>query len=147
MSFAPDRFLDGYLLYLLAAVSDRASGQFHTHVRDQGLKVPEWRVLACLTDQDGAMITQLARVSLFEQSRMTKTVDQMVGRGLVERRPDPEDSRRVRVYLTDHGRTLATALQADAKQHEATLLAALPQEEAARLKSTLTALLRHLDTG
>ena len=43
-------FVPGYLLYLLAAASDAASAQFHAHVRTEGLRVPEWRVLACLND-------------------------------------------------------------------------------------------------
>ena len=72
----PD-FVSDYLLYLLAAASDAASEQFHKTVRKAGLRVPEWRVLACLYDHDGAMITELARLALVEQSRLTRIVLQM----------------------------------------------------------------------
>ena len=78
-------FVSDYLLYLLAAASDVASAQFHAQVRKAGLRVPEWRVLACLSDTDGAMITQLARQALAEQSRLTRIIAQMEERGLLIR--------------------------------------------------------------
>ena len=142
---ATEHFVDGYLLYLLAAVSHGASGQFHAHVRKQGLKVPEWRVLATLHDQDGAMVTTLARISLLEQSRLTKIIDRMESSSLVTRRPDPADARRVRVFLTDTGRKLAERLVKDARAHEAELLQRLPSADAQALKPVLQALLKRLE--
>ena len=138
-------FVGDYLLYLLAAVSERASAQFHAHARAAGLRVPEWRVLACLTDEDGAMITRLASLSLLEQSRLTRIVDQMADRGLVTRRPDSQDARRVRVFLTEDGRTLALGLVSDARAHEAAILAQLSQDEADTIKPLLKALLAQFE--
>ena len=116
-------------------------------MRANGLRVPEWRVLACLNDRDGSMITQLARFALVEQSRLTRIIIQMDERGLVTRRGDPEDRRRVRVYLTDKGRALATQLVREARQHESTLMTQLANGDAARLKPALHALIRTLDPG
>ena len=141
----PQGFVGGYLLYLLAVASEKASAQFHAHVRAQGLRVPEWRVLACLVDNDGMMITHLAQLSLLEQSRMTRIVDQMDARGLVERVPDEADRRRVRVRLTDEGRGLATRLVIDARRHEARLLSELADTDAARIRQVLQSLLACLD--
>ena len=95
---------------LLAAASEGASAEFHAKVREQGLRVPEWRVLAILVEQDGAMITRLAKFALMEQSRLTRIIDQMIERGLVRRAPDREDGRRVRIWLTPDGRRRAEAL-------------------------------------
>ncbi len=139
-----EHFVDGYLLYLMAVASERASADFHASVRDAGLRVPEWRVLACLVDQDALMITELAEKCLLEQSRMTKTVDQMHKRGFVERVPDMSDRRRVRVRLTRQGRGLAANLVARAKSHEDRLLATLADTDAARIKPVLQALLNAL---
>lgn len=142
----PDRpFVEDYLLYLLAAVSDRASAQFHAHARATGLRVPEWRVLACLANEDGAMVTRLASLSLLEQSRLTKIIDQMAERGLVSRHPDPQDARRVRVFLTQAGRSMAESLVADARDHEAKILDRLSPGDAQTIKPILRALLACLD--
>lgn len=142
-----DTFVSGYLLYLLAASSEHASAQFHAQVSAHGLRVPEWRVLACLVDNDGLMITKLAKLSLMEQSRMTRIVDQMHGRGLLLRTEDTQDKRRVRISLTAEGRRIAEALVGQAKAHEAQLLSSLADTDAARIKSVLATLLDVLESS
>ena len=138
-------FVENYLLYLLAAASEKASAEFHAQARAFGVRVPEWRVLACLTDQDGAMITRLADIALVEQSRLTRIIDGMVQKGWVTRKPDNRDKRRVRVHLTDGGRDLADKLIFAARQHEAALLGALGSPDAERIKGALTGLLTRLN--
>ena len=139
-----EAFVSSYLLYLLAASSDAASVQFHGIVRDNGIRVPEWRVIACLYDQNGLMTTKLAEYALMEQSRLTRILDQMDQKGWVERCIDPEDRRRVRVYLTETGNGLAKTLVEEAKIHEEKLLSILKDTDAARLKPALQALLANL---
>jgi DNA-binding MarR family transcriptional regulator len=138
-------FVSDYLLYLLAAASDAASAQFHQTVRAAGLRVPEWRVLACLTDSDGAMITHLAALALVEQSRLTRIIVQMEERGLVTRQGDDADKRRVRVHLTQDGRALASDMVAQARLHEIALMRALSGGDGARLKPALRSLLQMLE--
>jgi len=140
-------FVPNYLLYLLAAASEAASDRFHSYVRSKGVRVPEWRVLACLTDTDGSMVTELARYAMIEQSRLTKIIIQMDNRGLVTRRSDPKDGRRVRVFLTAEGRALAEELVADAKVNEQELLRSFQGGQGATIKDTLRALIRHLESG
>jgi len=137
---APQRFVDDYLLYLLASVSAGASESFYVKVREAGLKPPEWRVLGSLDGDEGATITGLAALSFMEQSRMTRLVERMEGKGLVTRRPDPADRRLVRVFTTPEGRRIGQALIAAAKAHEARIMALLTPTEGARLKALLNKL-------
>lgn len=135
---SPERgFVDDYLLYLLAAASAAASGSFHAHVKAEKLRPVEWRVLACLSDADGQMVTQLAKATLFEQSRLSKIIDQMAEAGLVRRRLDPGDRRRVRVHLTPAGARRAAPLVAAARAHEASILSVFTADEARSLKDAL----------
>lgn len=136
-----ERFVSNYLLYLLAAASEAASAQFHEQVRQQGLRVPEWRVLACLVDHDGEMITRLAEFSLIEQSRLTRIIDQMDERGLVSRRSDAQDKRRVRVYLTAKGKKLSTRLVEQARLHEKEMLADFKSDDGQAIKDALRKLI------
>lgn len=142
----PDGFVSNYLLYLLAATSEAASAEFHAQVRKAGLRVPEWRVLACLYDEDGQMITRLAEIALAEQSRLTRIIDGMVKRGLLERRDDAADRRRVRIYLTKTGAALAANLVAKARTHEDQILSRLPGSQTKQLKPALAALLQKLNS-
>ena len=142
-----EQFVSDYLLYLLAAASDGASKQFYVEVSARGLRVPEWRVLACLYDRDGEMITRLARLSLIVQSRLTRIIMQMEQRGLVQRQSDPEDGRRVRVYLSEEGRATTNELVPLARIHEEGLLAQLPKAKAKALKPMLRELLNIIESA
>ena len=139
------KFVNNYLLYLLAAASEKASAQFHAEVRKAGLRVPEWRVAACLYDSDKMMITELAELSLMEQSRMTRIIAQMVKRGIVKRANDGTDRRRVWVQLTPDGMALVQALVGDVKDHERALLSELADTDAARIKIMLQTVLNRLE--
>ncbi len=139
-----DAFVPSYLLYLLAASSESASDQFHEIVRSKGIRVPEWRVMACLFDQDGLMITKLAEYALVEQSRLTRIIDQMDKKGLVKRRVGVDDKRKVTVHLTSKGKKLASGLVDEARVHEKKILELLDDTDAAHLKPALQTLLAKL---
>ena len=136
-----DRFVDSYLLYLLARASSEASAQFHERLKKHSLQVPEWRVLASLSDGDGMTVGELALRALQHQPTMTKTIDRMVGSGLVERRQGDPDRRQVRVFITAEGRRRVDAALEDAKLHESEVLADYSADEAAQLKSMLQTLI------
>ncbi len=135
------RFVDDYLLYLLARASTEVSGQFHKQLKQHGLQVPEWRVLATLSDGDGMTLGELAVRALQRQPTMSKIVDRMERSGLVERRQNESDRRRVCIYITNDGRKRIDAALSDAKIHEADVLSDYGKKEAAVLKSVLKSLI------
>ncbi len=136
-----DRFIDDYLLYLLARASDEVSAGFHARLKSHGLQVAEWRVLATLSDGDGLRLGDLASAALQRQPTMTKIVDRMERAGLVERRSGAKDRRQVRVHITPSGRRRLAAALNDAKSHEADVLSRYGEDDSARLKSLLRSLI------
>ena len=56
-------FARNYLAYLLARASFIVSGEFHATLKNWGLSVPEWRVLACLMDVEGLTVGELAAMA------------------------------------------------------------------------------------
>ncbi|MBV1795818.1 MarR family winged helix-turn-helix transcriptional regulator [Siccirubricoccus sp. G192] len=140
-STTPARFIDDYLLYLLARASHVVSTEFHEQLRRRGISVPVWRVLASLIGSTGETVTGLAEVCLLQQPTMTKLLDRMVRDGLVKRSQDTRDRRVVRVALTPRGETVASELAEVAKHHEAEVLARHPEAEALAIKSLLRAIM------
>jgi DNA-binding MarR family transcriptional regulator len=67
-------------------------------------------------------------------------IDRLEGRGLVERRPDPNDGRVVRVRLTRAGKALQERALVDHAANEERLLSGLQSRE----REQLAALLRRL---
>ena len=136
-----DRFIDDYLLYLLARASDGASAEFHSRLKTHGLQVPEWRVLAALSDGDGVTLGELAAIALQHQPTMSKIVGRMERAGLVIRRAGKRDRRQVRVFITPDGRRRVDTALKDAKLHEAEILSRFGTEDARRLKQLLRSLI------
>lgn len=140
------RFIDDYLLYLMARASHLISAEFHHELRKRGVTVPVWRVLASLVGSpEGETVTGLADTCLLQQPTMTKLLDRMVRDGLVRRSQDGRDRRVVRVELTPQGEAKALELVAAAKQHEASVLARHPEATPGALKDLMRAMMtRHL---
>lgn len=64
----------------------------------------QWRTLAILRESGPQRLGELARLSRVSQPGITRLVNTMSEAGLVERTPDPEDSRAVRIAATERGR-------------------------------------------
>jgi DNA-binding MarR family transcriptional regulator len=84
----------------------------------------------------GGLVREL-RVSKQAASQL---IDTLVLRGYLERQADPEDRRRVRIEVTERGRTAAAAVRAGVVAIDAELAALISPAELAGLRAGLTAL-------
>jgi DNA-binding MarR family transcriptional regulator len=138
----PQRFVDGYLGYLLGQANHALYKDFDAHVRAAGLSSIEWRVLATLHDGEPLPISQLAHEVLSKQPTVTKLVQRMAEQGWVAMHSCPSDHRRTLVGVTAGGRRLVKPLIEAAKQHEARVLLPLGAAQKAALRKLLEKLTR-----
>jgi DNA-binding MarR family transcriptional regulator len=113
-----------------------------------GLETWEFDVLSALRRQGppyelspGALL----HTTLVTSGTMTNRLDRLEQAGLVRRRPDPEDKRRVRVTLTAAGQSRADGALASLLAAEQAILAALPESKRRVLADLLRVLLAPLD--
>ena len=132
-----NRFVDGYLGYLLGHANHAVYKDFDREVRAAGLSSIEWRVLATLHDSPPQAISQLALEVLSKQPTVTKLVQRMSEQGWVQLLADPDDQRRTLVTATAAGLAVVTPLIGKARQHEARTLRALTATETTALKKLL----------
>jgi DNA-binding MarR family transcriptional regulator len=87
-------------------------------VEAHGVTLDEYDVLQQLTEAPAGRrrMGELAAATLVARSSCTRIVDRLLGRGWVERSPDPADRRSVVVALVPAGRT---AWRACARTHRA----------------------------
>ncbi len=142
---APRWEVDDYLSYLLARASRVVATGFHREVRDAGLTVPEWRVLATLADGGARTLGELAAIVLAQQSTATKLVGRMQAQGWVERGAGDVDRRHSLVTITADGHAMLGSLLARSKRHEAATIDRLSAREAAVLKGALRKLIAASD--
>ena len=131
------RFVEGYLGYLLGQANHAVYKDFDAQVRSAGLSSIEWRVLATLHDSPALTVSDLAQQVLSKQPTVTKLVQRMVASGWLELESDSADQRRTMVRATRAGIACARPLVLRARKHEAALLAALGEADAAALMSAL----------
>lgn len=88
-------------------------GRLRRRIRAAGsaedISLTQASVLARLTDNDGLTTSDLAAVEGMRHQSMATTVAALAGLGLVERRRDPGDGRRLLIALTAEGRGRAEA--------------------------------------
>ncbi len=90
---------------------------------------------------------QLLTLTLVASGTMTGRIDRLEARGLVTRRPDPDDRRGVLVTLTPEGRTRVDAALADLLTQERAILSALGPEDRQRLADLLRTVTAPFDEG
>lgn len=136
-SGSPERFVEGYLGYLLGQANHALYKDFDAQVRAAGLSSIEWRVLATLHDSDPLSVSQLAHEVLAKQPTVTKLAQRMCEQGWLRLLADPSDQRRTLVAITAAGRRLVLPLVDKARTHEAAALRGLPAADKAALKRLL----------
>jgi MarR family transcriptional regulator, transcriptional regulator for hemolysin len=117
---------------LLRTYADQSAAQF-------GMTRAKWAVLARLDRFEGLKQTELAEMLDLQPISLTRLLDGLAQNGLIERRPDPEDRRAKRLYLTPAARPLLERLSELGEDLMETALAGLQP-------SDINALLAHLAT-
>lgn len=98
----------------------------------QSLTVHQLEALVVL-DAGTCTMRELCERLDISESAGTALSDRLVGRGLVERLPDPADRRLVRLALSDHARSMVAQYRALKQRRMADLLAAVDTDDLATL--------------
>jgi DNA-binding MarR family transcriptional regulator len=104
---------------------------------EEGLTIPQMRLLWALRDEDGLPVGALAEHLGVNPSTITGHVDRLVRQDLVRREEDPADRRIVRNFLTESGATTVGALRRIAGNYMINILKRLDDEQLARLEAAL----------
>jgi DNA-binding MarR family transcriptional regulator len=126
--------------YLLVEVSKLHRTHAHAALEALGLYRGQNFVLTALSEQEGLAQSELAERLLVRPPTISNSLERMEASGWVVRRPDPEDRRISRVYLTGAGRELQQAVQSLWHDLEVHTFSGLTAEE----RNLLWQMLRHI---
>ena len=130
--------------YLFAQVSKLHHTRAHTLLESLGLYRGQPRLLHALWDRDGRTHTELAQRLHVQPATITKMIQRMEKTGFVGCRPDAQDQRVSRVYLTPAGRAIESDVRCTWRTLEEETFAGLTAEERALLRRLLTRLRENL---
>ena len=92
-----------YLFYLLFQIARQRDAFCDRELEPTGLSMTHWRWLAIVRQIEGCTMSELARYSTIDRTTLTRSVDQLVARGLVDRWTPERDRRQVNLALTEAG--------------------------------------------
>ncbi|HEY4343147.1 MAG TPA: MarR family transcriptional regulator [Parvibaculum sp.] len=86
--------------FLISDASRMLRRIFNERVTPMGLTQAQWRALVHLSRNEGLNQVSLSELLEVQPITVARLIDKLVAAGLVERRPDPNDRRAQRLFLT-----------------------------------------------
>ena len=139
---ARTRPINEHIAYLLAQANRQVQKQLDDEFRREGVPVEQWRILKLLGERNGRSMGDLTQAALLNHPTLTKMIDRMVSDALVYRRPDPEDGRRVLIFISERGRAVNERLNRLAALHQDELIEGYGDRETEELKRLLEELIQ-----
>jgi MarR family transcriptional regulator for hemolysin len=122
---------------LLRTYADQRAAQF-------GMTRAQWVVLVRLDRSEGLKQCELADILEVQPITLTRLLDRLAENGLIERRPDPEDRRVKRLYLTPAARPVLERLGVHTEELLATALAGLDEATVETMRANLSTVKENL---
>jgi DNA-binding MarR family transcriptional regulator len=135
-----ERSLNDHLSHLLAQANRHLSRQLTA----EGVSLDQWRLMKALSEAGGMTMGKLAEELALNHPTLTKLVDRMVQDALVYRVPDPNDRRKVRMFLSDKGSALLASQNKRVQDHETKVEDNYGNEDAQRLKDMLEVFIKQI---
>ena len=143
----PEQDLSQYLAFLLASAHRHMRIGIGQSIGDEDFSEEHWRVLQVLSDERGRSMGELAERVLLNGPALTKNIDKLVSRGVVQRAADPGDNRKVLVYISDLGLETVARLNERIDAHHDSIEEALGPRKTSQLKKLLESFIAEAKPG
>lgn len=122
--------LQRYFPYRLARLAEQVSlAVAEVYSERFALTRQEWRVLALLGARSEIATKEVGPLTTLDKMQVSRAMQGLEARGIVARKPDPDDRRELIVSLTSTGRALYRKIVPFALARETKLLSVLTAEE------------------
>ena len=117
------------MAFLIHEVARLMKRRFEEEARLHNITLPQWRTLSQIAINEGITQAQLAANIDLDPMTMSGILNRLEKRGLIERFPDPADSRAKLARLTAEGETLFETARAVGLAMYQSALAGVSQED------------------
>jgi DNA-binding MarR family transcriptional regulator len=133
----PTSILDGLVGYRLRRASNRMLSDFATTMAPLALRPVLFSMLEVVRGNPGIIQMGLGSELGIQRANLVPLINELEGRGLIERRPAPRDRRAMALFLTPDGEVLLEQADAMVREHEERMLSALTRGERNKLLELL----------
>lgn len=139
--------MDSLFLKLVRVVNLTARPFQQRVGREHQLTLNEWRVLAVIATRPGVSATGVAEATGLDKMSVSRSLAGLHRMKRMQRRDDPTDQRRSRLYASAIGKALFATVSVQAEAREITLFGDLDASQRAQLDATLDTLIASVSTG
>lgn len=132
----PRKESPGFVIYRTAVLL-KAGLRRAFQIRGLAITPEQWSVLGSLWEEEGVHQSLLAEKTDKDRHNITRILSLLEKRGLIRRKPDKDDKRRQRVYLTQSGKALESELVPVATEFMRRAFRGLTDQEMSSLKHIL----------
>jgi len=139
--------LERFLPYQLSVSSNKISGFFADIYQDKfALSITQWRIMAILGEYPGSSADDVSNKTQIEKSILSRAINKLLHRHLIQRVFCESDKRRSMLSLTDTGMDVYSEVVPLSYQYEQQLLDCFNLEERAQFNLLLEKLYQHTDS-
>jgi DNA-binding MarR family transcriptional regulator len=132
--------LDSSFGFILNHAGRRLTQLLNSHFQPYDMTTEQWAVLNRLADEDGITQKLLAVRAEKDQTNITRILDQLERKGLVERRANETDRRSFLTFITEQGKALNDILTPIEQKVIASVLSGFSDEQTTILREMLNQL-------
>lgn len=132
--------LESFVPYRVVALGHAISKRLSQVYDDENIAIPEWRVLAVISQAERVAARDVARMTPMDKMAVSRAVASLEAKGFVLRETDPEDRRVNALSLSPSGRALFDRIAVLALEVEDDLLNALTPDQRRIFETALSKL-------
>jgi DNA-binding MarR family transcriptional regulator len=102
--------------FLVNRLAHSMGQELDAQVKRHGVTISQWVIMNLLWHKEGLSQVDIQESLSIEGSTVSGLLQRMQKAGLIRKAPDPQDGRVTRVFLTERGKSLEEALNAEAEQ-------------------------------
>ncbi len=142
-----EELLDGSIGFMLNVTGRRTRKMIQTRLAKEGLDYGAWYFLRVLWVEEGFTQRQLCERTELSQATAATALKKMVAKGLARIKPDPNDGRSGRIFLTKRARDMKPHFVKMIQESNDIEAAGLSQDEIAELRRILRKIRTNCDAA
>ncbi|MBE1299128.1 MAG: MarR family transcriptional regulator [Alteromonadaceae bacterium] len=136
--------LERFLPYRLSILSNKISSMVASAYQDKfALTITEWRIMAVLGEFPGVSADEISAKTQIEKSILSRSVNRLLKRHLIEREISDVDRRRSHIRLSEMGAAVYEEIVPLSLQYEKALLECFNTDEKQQLSGLIDRLYQH----
>ena len=137
--------IEEHFIFLMERIVKRYRQIAKDVLKIAGISVDEWIVLLRISENKGCSQMDLSDFTAKGPAKMTRTIDLLLSKKLINKALDPEDRRRYMVSISKEGEALIESLMPAVQNYRQQAIRSFSEEEKIALNDSLKKVMKNIE--